>query len=329
MPQKRATVSKAVMVNEGSTSQARTRRSASRLIEEVEEINEEEVSLKALLRRLEDLEKQNKILMAENKVVREENEKRAEDALYEKNGEASSSGTPVVRKSHVEEMRKSHHEEVQSVAKPTPKIVQKEEVKAPITKEMVQEMMQRQFGNQLLEKVSALICKLADDVSQNPLKKDIERVSLPPKFKNPKFNQADRPLVRLVDQVHHTGLAHSQITLATCIDPSKVKVSIKYGLCEILDRKVVKPELAPKAGDFIFSISQLVTMFPVGIVEPVYSNMPQWEESVLDVRARYAMVISAITEKYHIHLKSCYLLRMAKELWFQFLLSWRTPLLMK
>ncbi|KAF9589706.1 hypothetical protein IFM89_027981, partial [Coptis chinensis] len=119
---KRATTTKAMMVNEGNTSHAaskneeqRTRRSTSRLIEEVEEIHGEEVSLKALLKRLDDLEKHNKLLMAENKAVREENEKRAEDAMYEKDGEELSSGTPVVRKSHVEEMRKNHHEEFSSI----------------------------------------------------------------------------------------------------------------------------------------------------------------------------------------------------------------------
>ncbi|KAF9601803.1 hypothetical protein IFM89_023334 [Coptis chinensis] len=90
MSPKRATTSKALMVDEASTSQAasknadrRTRRSVSRLVEEV--------NLKDLLRRMAELEKQNQMLMAENKAVREEKEKRAEDAMYEKDDEESSS----------------------------------------------------------------------------------------------------------------------------------------------------------------------------------------------------------------------------------------------
>ncbi|KAF9593579.1 hypothetical protein IFM89_024213 [Coptis chinensis] len=110
------------MIDEASTSQAasknadrRTRRSISRLVEEVEEIQEEKVSLKDLLRRMAELEKQNKMLMAENKAIREEKEKRAEDVMYEKDDEESSLGTPVVRKSHLEEVRRSHLEEVNKI----------------------------------------------------------------------------------------------------------------------------------------------------------------------------------------------------------------------
>ncbi|KAF9598965.1 hypothetical protein IFM89_033310 [Coptis chinensis] len=96
MPPKRATTSKTLMVEEASTSQAasknadrRARRSVSRMVEEVDEIREEEVSLKDLLRRIAELEKQNQMLMAENKAVREEKEKRDEDSMYEKDDEES------------------------------------------------------------------------------------------------------------------------------------------------------------------------------------------------------------------------------------------------
>ncbi|KAF9610200.1 hypothetical protein IFM89_021138 [Coptis chinensis] len=114
MPPKRATTSKAMMVNEGSTSQVvskneerRTRRLTSRMIEEVEEMQEKESSLKDLLRRMNELEKHNQMLMAENKLIREEKEKRAEDAMYEKDDEESSSGIPIVRKSHLKERKRN------------------------------------------------------------------------------------------------------------------------------------------------------------------------------------------------------------------------------
>ncbi|KAF9613760.1 hypothetical protein IFM89_011484 [Coptis chinensis] len=111
MPPKHATASKAMMVNEGSTSQAvskneerRTRRSTSRMIEEVEEMQKKEVSLKDLLRRMNELEKQNQMLMAENKSIREEKEKRAEDARQ-------------LRKAFNKKVRETHFQEGDLVLK--------------------------------------------------------------------------------------------------------------------------------------------------------------------------------------------------------------------
>ncbi|KAF9620481.1 hypothetical protein IFM89_013098 [Coptis chinensis] len=122
MPPKRATPSKAMMVNEGSASQAaskneerRTRRLVSRLVKEVEEVRKEEISLQILLKKFKEMEKYNKALIAENKAVREENKKRAVEDLYEKGGAKSSSGTPVARKSHLEEVKKSYLKKLKSL----------------------------------------------------------------------------------------------------------------------------------------------------------------------------------------------------------------------
>ncbi|KAA3471236.1 Phosphoglycerate mutase family protein [Gossypium australe] len=45
-------------------------------------------------------------------------------------------------------------------------------------------------------------------------------------------------------------------------DPSKVKVSIEYGLCEMLNKEAIRVDVAPKDGNFSFDVPLLETMFP-------------------------------------------------------------------
>ncbi|KAK9749184.1 hypothetical protein RND81_02G107800 [Saponaria officinalis] len=86
------------------------------------------------------------------------------------------------------------------------------------------------------------------------------------------------------------------------IDPSKVKVSIEYGLCEMLNDAAIRPHLVPKDGLFTFDISELETMLPAGTVdtsaEKIYSEMPKWGEAVTASRGRYEHIIQALADKY-------------------------------
>ncbi|XP_042480202.1 uncharacterized protein LOC122061086 [Macadamia integrifolia] len=86
------------------------------------------------------------------------------------------------------------------------------------------------------------------------------------------------------------------------IDPSKLKVSIEYGLCEFLSTEAIKTELLPKDGKFVYEMSKLEEMLPAGTVdssvEHVYQGMPKWGESKTDVRDRYQGIIKALAEKY-------------------------------
>ncbi|KAL2892526.1 Protein UBASH3A-like protein [Bienertia sinuspersici] len=88
----------------------------------------------------------------------------------------------------------------------------------------------------------------------------------------------------------------------SAINSSKVKVSIEYGLCEMLNREAIRPAYAPKDGDFCFNISELEAMLPAGTVhntvERIYQEMPRWEETVLGSRSRYEQVIQALADKY-------------------------------
>lgn len=86
------------------------------------------------------------------------------------------------------------------------------------------------------------------------------------------------------------------------IDPSKLKVSIEYGLCEMLNREAIRPNVAPKDGNFSFNISELEGLLPAGTVdqnvEKVYPELPRWEETVIGARGRYARIIKALADKY-------------------------------
>ncbi|CAK9146208.1 unnamed protein product [Ilex paraguariensis] len=85
------------------------------------------------------------------------------------------------------------------------------------------------------------------------------------------------------------------------IDPSKIKVSVEYGLCEMLNREAIRDQIAPKDGNFGFNIPDCEGMLPAGTVdhtvEQVYKELPQWEETVTDARSRYAQIIKALADK--------------------------------
>ncbi|CAL9245686.1 unnamed protein product [Arabidopsis halleri] len=113
----------------------------------------------------------------------------------------------------------------------------------------------------------------------------------------------------------------------TSIDKSKLKVSIEFGLSEMLNSIAIKPEIAPKDGEFDFLISDLEAMFPHGMVDhsvdPVYKEMPQWEETVEGCTDRFLNLIKTLADKYpsenlllvtHGKLKH-YLLKSALFLW--------------
>ncbi|ERN00167.1 hypothetical protein AMTRI_Chr13g83340 [Amborella trichopoda] len=86
------------------------------------------------------------------------------------------------------------------------------------------------------------------------------------------------------------------------IDPTKVKVSIEYGLCEALCRLAINPEVVPKDGKWFPDVSELEALLPQGTVdrsvERVYPELPQWEEEMEEARDRYRRVIQALADKF-------------------------------
>uniref|UniRef100_A0A7N1A0W6 Phosphoglycerate mutase family protein n=1 Tax=Kalanchoe fedtschenkoi TaxID=63787 RepID=A0A7N1A0W6_KALFE len=86
------------------------------------------------------------------------------------------------------------------------------------------------------------------------------------------------------------------------VDPSKVKVAIEPGLCEVLNSITIRVESVPTSGQWGFKIPELEALFPAGTVDrstkPVYNEMPKWEEDQACARKRYAEVIKALADKY-------------------------------
>ncbi|KAJ9558018.1 hypothetical protein OSB04_012632 [Centaurea solstitialis] len=86
------------------------------------------------------------------------------------------------------------------------------------------------------------------------------------------------------------------------IDPSKLKVSVEYGLCEMLNKQAIRAENAPKDGNFAFNISQCEAVLPEGTVdssvERVYKELPKWEESIESARDRYKNIVKTLADKY-------------------------------
>lgn len=45
------------------------------------------------------------------------------------------------------------------------------------------------------------------------------------------------------------------------------QVSIEFGLCEMMNREAIRPNVAPKDGNFSFNISELEGLLPAGTVD--------------------------------------------------------------
>ncbi|PSS35937.1 Ubiquitin-associated and SH3 domain-containing protein [Actinidia chinensis var. chinensis] len=115
--------------------------------------------------------------------------------------------------------------------------------------------------------------------------------------------QTAAEVVSALCAVDHDGVDPNHLTSqGVSIDPSKIKVSIEYGLCEMLNREAIRPNVAPKDGKFSFNISELAAMLPAGTVDhsaqKVYSELPRWEETVTGARARYMQIINALADKF-------------------------------
>ncbi|KAJ1439483.1 hypothetical protein SESBI_02423 [Sesbania bispinosa] len=98
---------------------------------------------------------------------------------------------------------------------------------------------------------------------------------------------------------HPNALTGESVT----IDPSKLKVSVEYGLCEMMSREAIRLDVTPKDGNWGFDISEREAMLPAGTVdtnvERVYKELPKWEEPVLRTRARYKQIVKDLADKYH------------------------------
>jgi len=86
------------------------------------------------------------------------------------------------------------------------------------------------------------------------------------------------------------------------IDPSKVKVSIEYGLCEVMNQFAIRTP--PSSPDISWTLdrSELEAILPAGTmdhsVEPVWPELPHWLEKTEKSHERYSTVIQALADKF-------------------------------
>ncbi|XP_042422514.1 uncharacterized protein LOC122010153 isoform X1 [Zingiber officinale] len=133
-----------------------------------------------------------------------------------------------------------------------------------------------------------------------------------------------RALCCVVDD--HQLLLSMETSRDAILDPSRVKISIEYGLCEMLNTTALGHNIAPEDEKWFPHISELEASLPAGTIDHsaesiykevslsrfsliiVYHNvflhlfcflqLPQWEESVAGARNRYATVIQSLADRY-------------------------------
>ncbi|CAD6201516.1 unnamed protein product [Miscanthus lutarioriparius] len=89
------------------------------------------------------------------------------------------------------------------------------------------------------------------------------------------------------------------------LDTSRVKVSIEYGLSEMMNTQamgIIVSKLAPSVNKWFPDLPELEADFPAGTIDhsaqPIYPEVPKWEESIMEARSRYASIIKALADKY-------------------------------
>ncbi|KAL4193247.1 hypothetical protein AMTRI_Chr06g175970 [Amborella trichopoda] len=81
-------------------------------------------------------------------------------------------------------------------------------------------------------------------------------------------------------------------------DPTKIKVSIEYGLCEALCGPSIKPEVISKDGNWFPDVSELDALLPQGIVDrSVECVYPKDEKQKVSCR-RLKRVIRSLADKF-------------------------------
>ncbi|KAL6847717.1 hypothetical protein ACP4OV_022505 [Aristida adscensionis] len=89
------------------------------------------------------------------------------------------------------------------------------------------------------------------------------------------------------------------------LDTSRLKVSIEYGLSEMMNTEAmggIVGKMAPSVKEWFPGLPELEAILPPGTIDhsaqPLYPEVPKWGESILEGRSRYASVIKALADKY-------------------------------
>lgn len=89
------------------------------------------------------------------------------------------------------------------------------------------------------------------------------------------------------------------------------QVTIEYGLCEMLNREAIRPNVAPKDGNFDFNISELEALLPAGTVDHAVEKVyPEVRTVNLNFPTSIPTPARKFKKKFHLYLKiSSYCMR--------------------
>lgn len=86
------------------------------------------------------------------------------------------------------------------------------------------------------------------------------------------------------------------------IDPSKVKVSIEYGLCEVMNSFAIQAPNLPPEGPTILDLTDLEALLPAGTVDTTVQKImpepPNWQETLYASHKRYVDTFQAIADMF-------------------------------
>ncbi|KAI5080707.1 hypothetical protein GOP47_0003890 [Adiantum capillus-veneris] len=86
------------------------------------------------------------------------------------------------------------------------------------------------------------------------------------------------------------------------IDPSKVKVSIEYGLCEVMNSYAIRVPQMPPTGPTTLDLEDLEVLLPAGTVDAtvpkIMAKLPDWRETLDASYKRYVDTFQAIADMF-------------------------------
>ncbi|XP_030465094.1 uncharacterized protein LOC115684492 [Syzygium oleosum] len=94
------------------------------------------------------------------------------------------------------------------------------------------------------------------------------------------------------------------VTGGSGVDPSKVKVSIEYGLGELFNDMAIRhpPPSPADHADWGFNIPEIEALIPLDTldhtVKPVFNELPHWGETEPKARDRYLHTIHSLADSY-------------------------------
>eukprot|EP00249_Psilotum_nudum_P013202 c24210_g1_i1 orf=255-1103(+) len=94
----------------------------------------------------------------------------------------------------------------------------------------------------------------------------------------------------------------SQSSRGAIIDPSMVKVSIEYGLAEVMNRLAIRCGSIPPQGPSTLEIAELYALFPAGTtdisVQAIWPKLPSWVETMDAAHSRYSSTFQAAADMF-------------------------------